>query len=385
MTEKFDLHMHTARLLLKEPFFAALSRTINKISTTDIPTAGVCINEDTAQFEMYYNPDFFEKISDEHKAGVLKHEFYHLIFSHVTGRLPPEGMSKRWNVSTDLAINSHLVGELPEGALFAGQQGTPWEHVPAGMTSEWYMSEIPWPPAKEKGPGDGRGKPGVGSHDGWREIPDSVKEIAKERLKNNLKKAVNEASKTGWGTVSSSVRKEIMSRMNTYVDWRKVLRCFIKTSQRANRSNTMRRINRRYPYIHPGRRSNHTSHIAVSIDQSGSVGDDLLNAFFNELNTLATLATFTVIPFDTKVAEAKVYEWKKGEKRKWSRVLRGGTCFNAPTEYVNQHKFDGHIVLTDMYAPKPKPSKCKRMWMTNKSGAARPYFQTNERVIAINQ
>ena len=62
----------------------------------------------------------------------------------------------------------------------------------------------------------------------------------------------------------------------------------------------------------------------------------------------------------------------------------GGTDFNAPTRWVNENSFDGHIVLTDMEAPKPVPSKCQRIWMTTKQCAERPYFQTNERVIAIN-
>jgi hypothetical protein len=38
-----------------------------------------------------------------------------------------------------------------------------------------------------------------------------------------------------------------------------------------------------------------------------------------------------------------------------------------------------------MEAPKPKASKCQRMWMTTKGCAQRPYFQTNERVIAIDE
>ena len=44
-----------------------------------------------------------------------------------------------------------------------------------------------------------------------------------------------------------------------------------------------------------------------------------------------------------------------------------------------------NIVLTDMEAPKPKASKCQRMWMTTERYAQRPYFQTTERVIAIDE
>jgi hypothetical protein len=110
----------------------------------------------------------------------------------------------------------------------------------------------------------------------------------------------------------------------------------------------------------------------------------MLASFFNELNKLADLASFTVIPFDTKVAEDKVFVWKKGEKKKWERVLYGGTCFEAPTDFVNKGKFDGHIVLTDMCAPKPKASRVQRMWLTDGYNAKNPYFKTNEKVIAVS-
>ena len=105
--------------------------------------------------------------------------------------------------------------------------------------------------------------------------------------------------------------------------------------------------------------------------------------FFSELSSLAKYATFDIIPFDTEVAEDQIWTWKKGKKHTWERVLTGGTCFNAPTEYVNARDYDGHIVLTDMEAPKPKPSKCQRMWATTPECAERPYFTTTERIIVV--
>jgi hypothetical protein len=50
----------------------------------------------------------------------------------------------------------------------------------------------------------------------------------------------------------------------------------------------------------------------------------------------------------------------------------------------DQRKFDGHIILTDMEAPKPIRSVPQRMWMTNQEGKDNPYFSTNELVIAID-
>ena len=404
----FDLNKHTARLLMNEPFFAALSRRINKSSSMVVPTAGVKVDKDSGQFQMYYNPDFFEKLTDAERTDVLKHEFYHLVFEHVTGRMPEEGMSKLWNIATDLAINSHLPN-LPEGCCMPGV--APFEELPSGKSAEWYFAELRKQQQEnedgEQGEGEsgeGEGEQGEGSgqqgdgngsglgdmdsfddHSGWGEVDQATKDIAKERLKDAVKKAAEEASKANnWGSVSSSVRRDIMERIATKVDWRKVLRYFIKTSQRSNKTSTVRRINKRFPYIHAGKRVNRTAKIAISIDQSGSVDDGMLNAFFNELNKLASLAEFTVIPFDSVVGEDKVYTWKKGQSKKWERVMYGGTCFNAPTKYVNERAFDGHILLTDLMAPKPIASKCQRMWMTTKEYARRPYFTTNERIIAID-
>ena len=83
---KFDLNKHTARLLLSEPFFASISRRIDKTASTAISTAGVRLNKSTGYFEMLYNPEFFEGLPDVQKLGVLKHEFYHLILQHTTTR-----------------------------------------------------------------------------------------------------------------------------------------------------------------------------------------------------------------------------------------------------------------------------------------------------------
>ena len=419
---KFDLNMHVARLLMDEPFFASLSRNIDKTPSTALPTAGVRVNPDSAQFEMLYNPDYFEGLSDVERGGVLKHEFYHLIFEHVTGRLPAEvdgdpTAMKRWNFATDLAINSHLAGQLPEGCLMPGEG--PFADLPKGKSAEWYLANLPENPGEqgdsekgesEQGEGEegegqgGQGEPGEGEennnaqgqgngqgnpqplddHSMWGGNSAS-NEIAKERLKEAVKKAATDATKAGsWGSVGSDCRKDITDRLlTTKIDWKKVLRYFIKTSQRANRSSTVKRINKRYAYIHPGKKVRRQAKIAISIDQSGSVDDGMLQAFFAELNKLADLAEFTVVPFDTDVAEDKVFVWKKGERKKWERVMCGGTCFNAPTKWVNENSFDGHIVLTDMCAPKPIASKCQRMWMTTAYYAKHPYFKTNERVIAI--
>lgn len=417
-TEPFNLNTHTARLLMREPFFASLSRRIDKTATEAIPTAAVKINNDRAQFEMLYNAKFMSALSDDHKQGVLMHEMYHIIFEHVLSRRPEKGISRLDNIAMDLSINGlpemrdklpdennpgPTIGKEPMKAVVPGQ-GI-FKDLPSCQTYEWYKSALEKMAEEEREKQQGSGEPGEGgegggepgdadpfggadsfdNHDSFGEADETVRRIAEERLKEAIKKAAEDAERArNWGSVSRDMRQQILDKIATKIDWRKVLRYFVKTSQRADKFSTPRRLNKRFPKIHPGKRVRRHARIAISIDQSGSVSDNMLAAFFSELNKLAGIAEFTVIPFDTRVAEEKVFVWKKGQTKKWERVLCGGTCFNAPTKYVNANNFDGHIILTDMCAPKPVPSSCQRMWMTSKEDASRPYFATSERVIAID-
>lgn len=385
----FDLRMHVVRLLEDEPFFAALSRHINKNPSYHISTAGVSVNPKSGRFEMLFNPDFCSSLTDAELKLLLMHEFYHLVFEHVTERLPDEGLTPTWNMAADAAINGEIFPKSPTDDiknLFDMAVLPEKLDLPRGHSAEWYFNAIREMQEQEKKELNSTPTEGFDDHDGWSEegsLPEGIKELAKQRLKSAMIEASQEATSKNWGSISNSIRKDIIDRLTSKVDWRKVLRYFIKTSQRTNKMSSVKRINRRYPYIHAGRKAHRTSKIAISIDQSGSVSDLMLAAFYTELNKLADIAEFTVIPFDTEVAEEYVHIWKKGERRKCERVRSGGTCFQAPTKWVNERNFDGHIILTDMCAEKPISSKCQRMWMTDKDSAKNPCFETNERVIAI--
>jgi predicted metal-dependent peptidase len=302
MKTEFDLKLHLHRLLSDEPFFSAISRRVNKQASRGLPTAGVTVDKDTLQFKMLYNPDFFKDMEENKIKGVLMHEFYHLIFKHVTSRKPENVPHLVWNIAGDLAINSMIGADnLPEGCCIPG--GKQFEDYPMGKTAEFYLEMM----KDDENFGDGNGGfkdfdgesgsdfGNFDDHSGWDELTDDERQMVEERAKDIMEKAAKEANNSGrgWGSVSSGIKREIMERLKTRVDWKKVLRAFIGAAQRADKSNTMRRINRRFPYIHAGRKVNRVANIAISIDQSGSVSDSELNAFFNELNKLSELATFT--------------------------------------------------------------------------------------------
>ena len=408
----FDLNIHIHRLLMDEPFFAALSRRMDKRASNAIPTAGVMVTEE-GKLQMVYNPKFFAPLSDESKKDILKHEFYHIVFQHVTGnrflsfRDMEASERKIHNIAMDLSINGHLP-HLPEGACFPGKG--PFEHLEPFKTAEHYLKELRkmqkegggegqgegggegGTPGEGQGQGNGNGNPldGMDSfddHSGWDEVDEQTKQIAEERVKEFVKDAVEEAnsSSLGWGSVPGNLRKEIVDSISSKVDWRKVLRYFVKQSQKANKRSTVRKINKRYPYQHPGKKASRTAKIAIAIDQSGSVSDAMLAAFFSELNSLAKLAEFTVIPFDTRVDPELNWVWKKGQTRKRERTMCGGTCFDAPTKFVNETGgFDGLIICTDMEAPKPVRCNVQRLWITDEYHGKRPYFNPKpERMIVV--
>ena len=273
----FNLNMHTHRLLSDEPFFAALSRRIDKRACTSIPTAAVRVTED-GRYEMVYNPDFMQRMVDECRntkgnadnpyrwvRGILMHEFYHLIYGHLSTRKPEGGMTRLWNVAMDLAINTHIPDELPPLACIPGQG--PFTEMDGGLTAEAYyklLNDDQQPEDKDsegsndssgEGEGDGEGDSIGGSggsggsedsegsssgsgkyddvdsmddHSGWGESQGTTENIAEERLKDMVRKAAEEAGKKGWGSVSSEMRKTIMESITTKVDWRSVLRNFVK-------------------------------------------------------------------------------------------------------------------------------------------------------------
>ena len=418
----FDLNQEIIKLLQDEPFFAALSRRVDK-KPGNIPTAGVRVNPDTCAYEMVYNPQFFDGLTDEQRKGVLIHEFYHLVFDHVGGRRPDGVNHMAWNIATDLAINSLITEQgsrldrLPEGCCVPG--GKQFEEYPHSLSSEKYLEMLKNDPDKqgdgekqdgepsgEEGDGQGQGQQGEGGeqgdqqgngsgggnfddHSGWEENSNSAAtDIAKQKMKEAVRKAAEEAaSGRGFGSAGGQAKKLILDSLKTKVDWKKVLRSFTIASVKADKRSTVKRINERFPYIHSGKKIRRESKIAVCIDQSGSVDDAMLVKFYNELNKLCDLVEFDIIPFDTQVGEDHVYTWKKGQKRNWERVMYGGTCFDAPTKFVNESrgKYDGMIVLTDMMAPKPKRCRVKRLWMTTAEYAERPWFNPNpEKMVVVD-
>jgi len=401
MIEKtYRLDRDIYHLLKDEPFFALLSRQLDKRPDDSIPTAGIKYNPDRLSYEIIYNSKFMESLTPEVKKWVLMHELYHASLGHCQHRKLEDLDRNTANQAMDLAINSlsNMKDNAPEFVLMPGR-GQFADITLFGQSADWYANHI----QKQRNIDPDYGNDGKGQFDDHSDFGDDGlsddeamgKQIADKKLGDAIAKAANECDygdgkggePKGWGNVSSEVRKTIRETVQNRfkLDPKKVLASFIKSSVAADKKTSVTKRNRRLPGKKFGRRVSHRANIAVSIDQSGSVSDQLLAQVFEWLNDFAKFASFTVVPFDHKVFEEKVYVWKKGEKRKKERVLCGGTDFDAPSEFVNKRNFDGHIVVTDMMASKPVRSNCQRLWLTDTYGKRYGYYKPqSERMLVLD-
>ena len=396
---EYDLDMKIYKLLQDEPFFAVLSRRLNKVASSNVSTAGIRFNKEDACYEIVYNPNFMAGRNPQlplngftQEKWVLMHELYHASLGHCTGRTLPDYDRKLANCAMDLAINSlnNMRDTAPDWVLMPGRADFKFLQDANEMASEWYANEIK---RKQEEDPDTNRDGGEGQFDDHEEFESgdvggegesAEKQIADKRLADAVAEAASECEigdgkggqPKGWGSVSHEIKKKIKKFANSRkskLDPKKVLASFIKASVAADNKTSVTKRNRRLPGKKFGRRTMHRANIAISIDQSGSVSDKLLSNVFEWLGELAKFSSFTVIPFDHQVFEEKIYVWKKGDKPTKERVLYGGTCFDAPTKYVNKGNFDGHIIITDMMAPAPVRSNCQRMWITDKWGAQSSY------------
>jgi len=225
-------------------------------------------------------------------------------------------------------------------------------------------------------------------HSGWEQIPEELREKVKGQISNIVEKAVRQADgqASGWGNIPGHLREEIRKSVIRVVDWRNVLRNFVGSLARGNSTTSMKRINKRYPYIHPGKKRGYAAKLLVAVDQSGSVSDQMLSAFFGELASLTKRVSVTILPFDYTVAADQMVEWKKGTNPDIKRVRGGGTDFEAPTRFANDPKnrgrWDGMLILTDGECTKPGPSRIKRGWVLGQG--CKLHFPTDEITISLD-
>ena len=372
------------KIYMDEPFIGTISAEVSKVADYDMPTAYVGMRPNGRSYEviMGFNPNFMRSLNAAQRKGVIKHEMYHLIFQHIFERAPGDKKYQvLWNWATDLAINS-IIGKnnLPDMCLIPGHspidpatgkeiEGPYAEFIksaPLSQSSDFYFEKLREIEQEQKKQGNsnsvtvaaGNGMGSMDDHGKWGEVPKEVREQLKGKVRDMMEKAARKAEKSadGWGSVPSEIAEVIRKIISKEVDWRSILRQFIGRCRSMERHSTIKRLNKKAPYLFPGHKRKYRANFVCFIDQSGSMSDTDIGMLFSELGTFAGYTDLDVYHFDTEVDERSHTKWKKGSAfPKAHRTRCGGTDFDSIREFCNRRenrgKWSGIVILTDGFAP----------------------------------
>jgi predicted metal-dependent peptidase len=374
------------QVYMHEPFLGGVSLGISKVVDPTCSTAYVGINKETQELIMGFNPYFFRSMQPHEREGVIIHELYHVVLQHLFERnVTDKKYAMAWNIGTDLAINS-IIGHLrlPTMALIPGRIPSRAKeqrlidfikNVKPLQASEFYFEGVKKILDEMEENGEGTGDMGtLDDHSGWGELPESVKDQIKDKVRGMLQNAVNRAdSKNSWGTVPSAMQAEIRKGLQHEVDWRSILRMFFGIARSMQRISTIKKVSRKMPGILPGVKRGTMARFAFFIDQSGSMSDEDVALCFTEVEGACKETEIDVYNFDTEIDEDSHKVWKRGKKFPWGRTRCGGTDFNAVARFVNDKKnfgrWSGICILTDGYAPALGHVRgAKVLWVITPSG-----------------
>jgi len=410
-SQEYRFDCEFIELMQEEPFLGGMSMHIPKVADWKVDTAYVCADKQ-GNIKLGFNPDFMRGLPSKQRKGVLMHEIFHVAFMHIAERaVADRKRSRLWNVATDLAINSIICSDkldkLPDFCLLPGRAPKTDDpklaelikSLPKLQSADWYMARLEeYAEENQKQNSDGEYTLEIGNedgetldgHGGWGDLPDEFRDIMREQVRELVEKGAKVAQqRASWGSIPSEIAAQIEALLKNELDWKAILRMFIGRTRSMERHSTMKRINKRLPYMMPGAKRSTIAKIICAIDQSGSVSDNDVQRFLAETFAASKEAEIEIINFDTEIDEKSHQKIRNGQNFKWQRTRCGGTDFNAVQRYLNDSKRRGKysacIIMSDGYAPKMGAVVgTKVMWVITESGdtsAARP----GDLIVKMNQ
>jgi len=372
MTKKIDpskinveqqIVMGIIELIRHKIFYGHILQQLTKIYFDDksngIETMGVGKNPDEMFIKLYICKNFVKKLWEDvdgddengwqHLLGILEHETLHIVFQHLSLTFSDK---LRGNVAVDLVVNSCInKSNLPQSALFPETYG-----FEANKSAYWYYNNL-----KDNKKFQDQIRQGVfgncsdsgslgdffGSHKLWSDIKNDP--LLNEMCKDIIRKAKDLCNRE-YGNIPGTIVSQIDNLLNkkkSVIPWNKALRMFVANSTESNLDYTMKRISKRFG-IRPGTKKEDVLELAVGIDTSGSINDELLNIFFNEIYWIwKNDVNITIYEADTKIQNKYKYKGKFTGKIHG----RGGTNLE-PILKETEKKYDALVYFTDFYAPR---------------------------------
>jgi predicted metal-dependent peptidase len=336
-------------LLLRHPFFGNMATRLKIQDGSDwCPTAA------TDGRNLYYNREFFSKLTNKQVEFVVAHEILHNVFEHmlrVEGRNP-----SIWNAAADYSVNGQLVrdriGEVPSDIKIFH------DPVHYGKSTEQIYDEIYNKYDEEELKALGQL---LDEHIDWeKEGKDGRPSYSKDELKqirDEIKEATIQAAQAaGAGNTPASIARMIRDLTEPKMNWREILRQQIQST--IKNDYTFMRPSRKAWHMNailPGTQFQETIDICVSIDMSGSIGDDQAKDFMGEIKGIMQEYKdfkIKVWCFDTRVYnEADFDGYSMDEFDNYEPMGGGGTDFDVNWEYMKEHDINPKkfIMFTDGY------------------------------------
>ena len=346
--------------IMRNPKFALWSglMTVGKTSVVeDIPSA--CTNGRDEQ----YGREFIKKLDDKELAFVVLHETLHKAYRHMTTwkRLHDED-HRLANLACDYVINLQLV-DMDKDELLLAMPKRP-DGKPLGAIDERFRGmnakQIFDILKEEQDEGGGGGGEGFDEHD-W-EGASSLSEEDKKQLEKEVDQAIRQgiiAEQKVVGKGGGRMGRDLADLVEPKVDWREVLREFVKATCNAKDTSSWRRVNRRYlssDIYMPSLIGERVGHLVIGIDTSGSVGNKELAEFLSEVQSIAKDVhpdKVDLIYWDGEVAGHEEYSASQVDSiiDSTKPAGGGGTDPTCVMEYMKEKaiKPEAIIMLTDGY------------------------------------
>ncbi len=344
-------------ILLNEPLYGILAskfsividRTISKIRLEIYP-----------QLILKYNDEWFTQLNNNHKKGVLIHEFIHLIFLH------PYRIENRelplWSVACDIAVNQYINNDfLFDNSITIDKIAVFFEKpLEFHRSAEYYYDFL----IENWKNGEVRTKNGTASVEttsgelkGDLLVSQDYSESELNLFKYNLSASLNIN-----GSIIENGLKEIYPEI--FFNWKYILKKFLSHNWRVKKRKSFRRISRRYPG-YPGNIRNEGINALLAIDESASMADKTLYKFVNdviEINKITDLK-IDVVNFDTTFSmPVSLNRYLKTYKRQ----KRGATDYTQVLKLGEKMRVDLIVIFTDGEGFLPDYQNQKVLWILTK-------------------
>lgn len=339
------------RLLLTKPFFGQLAVRLKiEDASSYLPTAAT----DGRRF--MFNRKFVDSLNDEMLDFLVGHEVLHCVFDHMQAR--GDRKPQLFNAAADYNINMTLVEQnigkpITEDKLEGGKICLDWKYQ--GWNSYEIYDDLLKNQKEAKGmdvhldemqPGDDETESaGAGAE---------MSEEEKKALADEIKQATIQAAQAAGEGVPDVIKRMISELVAPKMDWRDILRTQLESSLK-NDFTFMRPSKRSGEVIFPGMNKDEELNIAIGLDTSGSISQDMLRDFLSEVQGIMDQYQsykVHIFQFDTEVYGAEDFTSDDGRTMdEYQLKGGGGTDFDVVFNYMEQYNIepDQLVMFTDGY------------------------------------